>query len=107
MDDRYKFTEGDVVITTSGEKGKIINICKCSQCERRGFYEPIWVVEGINERRYISIDDARSHFKGFYQIGEYRFDDFDRSTLLTDIASCEAELDRLKKQLELMEELEA
>lgn len=96
------FVVGDVVITALGETGKIVDICKCGQCHFRGFYEPVWVLNGTYERRYITYNDAQNGFKGFYKIGEQRFDDFDLDTLLTDINCRTIELERLKKQLEFI-----
>ena len=34
------FNIGDEVITYDGRKGKIVDICHCEGCKRRGFYEP-------------------------------------------------------------------
>lgn len=30
---------GDLVVRENGEAGVIVDICKCDQCEKRGFYE--------------------------------------------------------------------
>ena len=34
------FKIGDEVITSTGEIGRIVGICTCDLCKRRGFYEP-------------------------------------------------------------------
>lgn len=105
---RYDFKIGDKVITTDGVTGKIVDICKCSRCEERGFYEPIWVADDDKEKheRYISIYLVEDGFMGFYQIGEYRFNDFDKAEILKDIADTEEYLKTLKNRLKVMEENE-
>ena len=102
----YEFEIGDIVITTEGEKGIIIHICKCDKCEERGFYEPIWIIEGDDKKRYITIGDAICGFDEFYQIGKYHFNDFDKRQVLQNMVYYEKGLKQLKKQLKLIEELE-
>lgn len=102
----YKFHVGDEVITTEGEKGVIISICECSRCQERGFNEPTWIAEGDSSERYITIGDAICGFHGFYQIGKYKFHDFDKAEVLGTMAFYEKELKRLKKQLKTIEEIE-
>jgi hypothetical protein len=102
----YIFEIGDIVITTEGEKGAIINICKCDRCVERGFYEPTWIMEGDSNEKYITIGDAICGFNRFYQIGKYRFNDFDKSEVLQNMAYYEKELKQLRKQWKLIEELE-
>ena len=103
----YKFKIGDYVITTEGIRGKIIDICDCSQCVGRGFYEPIWIAEDDNNKEYITIGTAICGFRGYYQIGEYRFHDFDKSEVLQDMAYYEKKLKQLKKQLKVIEDIES
>ena len=102
----YHFEIGDEVITTRGEIGKIIDICKCEECTKRGFFEPIWVKDGNEYQKYIDIYDAKDNFSRFYKIGKYRFNDFDKAEVLESIDICESELKQLRKQLKLIEELE-
>ena len=103
----YKFKIGDDVITTDGKRGKIFDICTCSQCLERGFCEPIWITEDDNDRNYITIETAIRGFREYYQIGEYRFNDFDKSEILGTMALYEKELKQLKKQLKVIEDLES
>ena len=101
----YNFKIGDKVITTDGVTGKIVDICRCSRCEERGFYEPIYVTdEGYEE--YISIGRVKDGFLDFYQIGDYKFHDFDKAEVLRDIADTEEYLYKLRKQLKVIEENE-
>ena len=102
----YKFEIGDTVITTEGEKGAIISICKCNRCEERGFYEPTCIMEGDSNEKYITIGDAICGFHGYYKIGKYHFHDFDKSEVLGSMAYYEKELKKLKKQLKVIESLE-
>ena len=102
----YEFHVGDEVITTEGEKGKITSICTCERCEERGFYESFWVSEDNNQEHCISKFTAEFGFSGYYKIGNYRFNDFDKGDVLRNIAYCEDELKRFRKQLKLIEEYE-
>lgn len=101
----YKFEVGDKVITTEGETGKITHICTCDNCNSRGFHELFWVND-YNTEDCITKYQAETGFNGFYQIGSYRFNDFDKDEVLRDMAYHEEELKRLKKQLKLIEELD-
>lgn len=102
----YKFKVGDKVVTTEGVVGKITQICNCHMCVERGFYEPFWEKEDGSYGNYISKITAEIGFNGYYQIGEYRFNDFDKGEVLRCMASCEDELKQLRKQLKVIEDLE-
>ena len=95
----YKFKIGDEVITTEGKVGKIISICDCDKCKARGFYEPFWVAEDSEWSRCISKFTAEDGFYGFYKIGKYRFNDFDKNSVLSAIDDCE---NRLKQLINLI-----
>ena len=94
----YDFKIGDKVITTEGEVGIIVDICNCDRCVRRGFFEPIWVKDGDKYQNYITKFDAELGFNGFYKIGEYRFNEFDKGEVLQNMAYCEKELKKLNRQ---------
>lgn len=102
----YEFHEGDEIITTEGVKGKITRICTCKSCGIRGFYEPFWTSEDNDYEHCIAKYIAEMNFSGFYKIGKYRFNDFDKGEVLRDMASCEDRLKQLRKQLRIIEELE-
>ena len=102
----YEFHIGDDVITTEGIRGKITNICTCQRCESRGFYEPFWTSKDNDYEHCIVKDIAEMNFSGFYKIGKYRFNDFDKGEVLQSMAYHEKELKQLKKQWRLIEELE-
>ena len=99
----YKFNVGDKVITTEGEVGEIISVCNCSSCIECGFLEPTWIsyIDGSNN--YITISNAVCGFQDYYQIGEYRFNGFNREVVSSDIISCEKKLIQLKKQLKVID----
>lgn len=102
----YKFEIGDEVITTKGKKGKIIDVCNCESCQRRGFHEPVWIREEDGVHDYITIYQAQTGFGGYHRIGKYIFNDFDKSKILESMMWCEKELGQLKKQLEFIESVE-
>lgn len=103
----YEFAIGDKVVTIYGEEGHIIDICKCKKCVGRGFYEPTWKIDEGGDVGWITIHDAERGFDDFHQIGKYRFNhEFEKTVLHLTIKEKEAELARLKRQLEVIDELE-
>ena len=95
------FKVGDEVITSTGEVGKIIDICTCDKCRKRGFYEPTVEVEIGNNSIYITDNDKRNNFSSFYKIGDKVFGNLDEEDLLYDIKSTKEEVRKL--QLKLIE----
>ena len=103
----YEFAVGDKVVTIYGVVGHVIDICRCDRCLERGFRELTWRSDVDHDVGWITIYDAERGFDVFYQIGKYRFNhEFDKNVLHLMIKEKEAELASLKKQLEVMEELE-
>ena len=103
----YEFAVGDRVVTIYGVVGHVVDICRCDRCPERGFRELTWRSDADHYVGWITIYDAERGFDDFYQIGKYRFDHkFDKTVLCLMIKEKEAELASLKKQLEMMEELE-
>lgn len=103
---KYNFKVGDRVITTEGETGVIVNICTCEQCEERGFYELTWIRDIGHTYEYITNYNAENGFKGYYQIGEYRFDEFDKDSIFKQIVKHEMEIFKLKTQLRNIRKME-
>lgn len=101
----YKFKVGDEVITTHGVKGTITYICDCQSCFDRGFYEPTWI-DDSGSPHYITLYDKIYGFSKYYKIGDYKFHDFDKDEVLSEMSSYERELKILRKQLRLIEEIE-
>lgn len=95
------FKVGDEVITSTGEVGKIIDICTCDKCRKRGFYEPKVEVEIGNNSIYITDNDKRNHFSSFYKIGDQVFGNIDEDAVLDEIKSTKEEVQKL--QLKLIE----
>ena len=103
----YKFEVGDKVVTTYGVTGKIVDICDCDQCARRGFYEPMWVDDATGAEHWITFYQAEHGFEDYYQIGEHRFNhEFHKSFILRRITECEEELQQYKAQLNVIEGFE-
>ena len=101
------FEIGDKVVTTFGEVGHIVDICKCEYCVERGFFEPIWEEDEYGDRHYITCYMADSGFDDFVQIGKYRFDHVLNTDLaMRTIAHHEKMLARWKKQLTVIDEIE-
>lgn len=101
----YEFYIGDEVITTDGVIGRITSVCTCDRCRERGFYEPFWAGEDKWEH-CIDIYTAKTGFAGFYKIGKYYFNDFNKGEVLRDMAYHEDEIKKLRKQLKVIDEIE-
>ena len=80
------FNIGDEVITSDGRKGKIVDICRCEECERRGFYEPKVLYDEYDEAEYITKVDKERNFCDFYKIGNTVFGNADISKIDYDIS---------------------
>ena len=102
----YKFNVGDEVITTDGRHGKIVNICECTSCKSRGFLEPFWQPFDGGTEICIPIDVASADFYGYYKIGTYRFNDFDKALVQRHINNHATELRKLNAQLMFIEQQE-
>lgn len=95
------FKVGDEVITSTGEVGKIIDICTCDKCRKRGFYEPKVEVDIGNDAIYITDNDKKNNFSSFYKIGDQVFGNIDEDAVLDEIKSTKEEVRKL--QLKLIE----
>ena len=102
---QYEFNIGDEVITAFGECGVITDICKCSECEKRGFYEPKWRSEH-GDTEYITAYQFKLDFRTFYKIGKYHFGNLQKGLIEHYISNYEETLSRLRHQLSVIEELE-
>ena len=59
---------GDKVYTSDGRSGKVTSICHCSECEKRGFFEPtVTMRDGTQE--YITLEQMQAGFPDYYLIG--------------------------------------
>lgn len=102
----YKFNVGDEVITIYGEKGKIVDICECEQCQDRGFCEPVWVedIDDTQYEHYISNFEAKNGFRDYFKIGKYRFNSFNKDHVLKQISYHEDGIKKYKEGLKVIEE---
>ena len=93
------FKVDDEVITSTGEVGKIIDICTCDKCRKRGFYEPTVEVEIGNNSIYITDNDKRNNFSSFYKIGDKVFGNIDEDTVKNSIKSAKDQIKKLRYEL--------
>ena len=93
------FKVGDEVITSTGEVGKIIDICTCDKCRKRGFYEPTVEVEIGNNSIYITDNDKRNNFSSFYKIGDKVFGNIDEDAVKDSIKSVKDQIKKLQHEL--------
>ena len=93
------FKVGDEVIMSTGEVGKIIDICTCDKCRKRGFYEPTVEVEIGNNSIYITDNDKRNNFSSFYKIGDKVFGNIDEDTVKNSIKSAKDQIKKLRYEL--------
>lgn len=92
----YKFEIGDIVITSYGEIGKVIDICECEQCAERGFYELVIRYDGYTD--WLMVGEAKAGFPSFYKIGKYVFGNKSLSKLEYDIKCLQDKLAKYRVQ---------
>lgn len=93
------FKIGDEVITSTGEVGRIIDICTCNKCKERGFYEPTVEVDIGNDAIYITDNDKRNNFSSFYKIGDQVFGNIDEDAVKDSIKSVKDQVKKLQCEL--------
>jgi hypothetical protein len=97
----YDFKVGDLVITDTGVKGVIEDICDCDRCKARGFYEPkVKVTDGVDDVIWITDTDKSNGFTSFYQIGKYKFGNIDKESVEQSIEYTNNSIKESVKRLE-------
>lgn len=90
---------GDKVITSSGRRGVVRDICNCLYCHERGYNEAI-VTYDNGYMGDISIYQAESGFPDWYQIGDVTFPEhLDRNALLDRLAELHKEIDERQAEI--------
>lgn len=99
------FKVGDKVITYTGLKGVITEICDCERCRERGFLEATVKYENGDEG-YITHYDFIKGFNLFYSIGNNIYGNLENvDYLIDDIKGCQETIKRKKKQIKTIEKL--
>ena len=93
------FKIGDEVIMSTGEVGRITDICTCDFCRDRCFYEPTVEVEIGNDAIYITDNDKRNNFSSFYRIGDQVFGNIDEDAVKDSIKSVKDQIKKLQYEL--------
>ena len=101
----YGFKTGDEVITSTGEIGRIVGICTCDLCKRRGFYGPEVEFTIGGAARYISNNDKKDNFRSYYKIGDKVFGNIDEDEIKDRINKLQIELIDLDLQLNVINSL--
>ena len=101
----YSFKIGDEVITSTGEIGRIVDICICDLCRRRGFCEPMVEFTIGGAARYISNNDKKDNFRSYYKIGDKIYGNIDEDEIKNRINKLQIELIDLDLQLNVINSL--
>ena len=107
-----EFKVGDIVITSTGQKGVIEEICDCEMCMERGFLEPVVRTESGVGSISITYEDKKNGFRDFYKIGDHKFGNIDMEYVTSEMLSLaqvvESSMEMLKgytAQLKTLQEL--
>ena len=103
MNNEYEFNIGDLVITSDGETGRIIDICRCDACVAHGFYEPMVDFDGHDYLDYITYFDYDDNFSYYYCIGKYTFGNLDIDDVEKRIARLEEALRKEKDKMAILQ----
>ena len=101
---RYTFKVGDKVITAEGLTGVVKEVCTCSKCKRRGFYElTVEMEDGSTD--WVMRTDKERGFKSYYSIGDRIFGNLNEESVSKEIYECQKRMLQLYEQLGTIQEL--
>ena len=101
---RYTFKVGDKVIESDGLTGTVKEVCTCSECKRRGFYElTVEMEDGSID--YVMATDKKRGFDSYYSIGDRVFGNLKEEYVSKEIDKCEKQMWQLYKQLGTIQEV--
>lgn len=99
MNDKYNFQVGESVIDIYGRKGIITDICNCSECNHRGFYEFVvkWNYKP-NEEDWITDYDEKNGFPRLHKVGKRIFNSLDLEGASNAMREIEKQISELQEQ---------
>lgn len=101
---RYTFKVGDKVIASDGLIGTVTEVCTCSECKRRGFYElTVEMEDGSID--YVMATDKKRGFDAYYSIGDRVFGNLDEEYVTKKMNEAWKEHKQFVKQLGLIKTL--
>ena len=101
---RYVFKVGDKVIASDGLTGIVKEVCTCSECKRRGFYElTVEMEDGSVD--YVMVTDKKRGFDAYYSIGDRIFGNLDEAYVTNQMNDAWNKHAQLIKQLGLIKTL--
>ena len=94
---RYVFKVGDKVIASDGLTGIVKEVCTCSECKRRGFYElTVEMEDGSVD--YVMVTDKKRGFDAYYSIGDRVFGNLDEKPVVKELEEIGERYNKLIKQ---------
>ena len=98
------FKVGDEVITFDGCVGVITDICTCSQCKERGFYEPR-IETKLGPQIWMTNNSRNNNFEDYYKVGKRVFGNIDDKNLLNRMETLREEMQEIEARLNVIKSL--
>ncbi len=98
------FKVGDEVITSDGCIGVITDICTCSSCKKRGFYEPEIEMK-IGPQIWMTDRAKDNGFEDYYKVGAKVFGNINDKYLLGRMETLKEEMQEIEARLNVIKEI--